>query len=119
MKRAQKNFLGLLGLSVVATMTMVAANIPSPGASATSTLTDTIEVRVVGSVPDVEIIGIKNGAVYTNPERRFQVSYENVETVVVTLTHTDLDGNSNSYVIDELTPDYEYGVEDYTIRLVD
>lgn len=119
MKKAQKNFLGLFGLSVVGVATMIAANIPSPGATATSTLTDTIEVRVVGSTPDVEILDIRDEAVYTNPERPFRVSFENVETYILTLTYTDLNGNTTTDIVDEATPDYEYGIDDYVIRLAE
>lgn len=119
MRKAKKNFVGLLGLFAVAVMTMVAVNIPSPGASATTSLTDTIEVRVVGSVPSVDILDISNGAIYTNPEKFFRVSYENAETMVLTLTYTDLDGNVTEDVIDELTLDYEYGVEYYHLVLAE
>lgn len=117
MKRAKKNFLGLLGLSAVTVMTVIAVNTPSPGAKAT-TITDTLELHVIGTTPNVEILDIKNGAVFSSPERSFKVSYENVETYTLTLTYTDLDDNTTTEVIDESTPDYEYGVEDYHFKLV-
>lgn len=119
MKKAKKQCLGFFGLALVVAMTTVAANIPSPGASATSsTVTDTIVVRVVGSVPDVNIRGIVNDAIYVNPERNFAVDYENVETMVVSLEYTDLDGNTTTAVLDEATPDYNAGTENYKIRLI-
>ena len=119
MKKAKKQCLGFFGLALVVAMTTVAANIPSPGASATSSaVTDTIVVRVVGSVPDVNIRGIINDAIYVNPERNFAVDYENVETMVVSLEYTDLDGNTTTAVLDEATPDYNAGTENYKIRLI-
>ena len=119
MKKAEKQCLGFFGLSLVVAMTIVAANMPAPKASAVSTtVTDTITVRVVGSVPDVNIRGIVNDAIYVNPERNFSVDYENVETMVVSLEYTDLDGNVTTTVLDETAPDYSAGTETYKIRLI-
>ena len=119
MKKAKKQCLGFFGLSLVVAMTMVAASLPTPGASATSsTITDTITVRVVGSVPDINIRGITNDAIYVTPERNFSVDYENVETMVVSLEYTDLEGNVTTTVLDESTPDYNAGTETYRIRLI-
>lgn len=115
MKKTRKDLLGLIGLFVVAVMTMVAASMPGPGASAATTVTDVIEVRVIGMTPDITIGGIINGATYTGQERPFAVSYENVETATITLTYTDANGNTKSAVIDELAPDYKYGTEEYVI----
>lgn len=119
MKKAKKQCLGFFGLSLVVAMTMIAASLPTPGASATSsTITDTITVRVVGSVPDINIRGITNDAIYVTPERNFSVDYENVETMVVSLEYTDLEGNVTTTVLDESTPDYNAGTETYRIRLI-
>ena len=119
MKKAKKQCLGFFGLSLVVAMTAVAASMPTPRASAvSSTITDTITVRVVGSVPDVNIRGIVNDATYVNPERIFAVDYENVETMVVSLEYTDLEGNTTTTILDETTPDYNAGTETYKIRLI-
>lgn len=91
MKKAQRNFLGLLGLSAVATMTMVAANIPSPGATAISSITDTLEVRVVGSTPAVGLSSLADGQVITFPNFTVSVQYENATEV--TLKQKYLGGN--------------------------
>ena len=118
MKKTRKKVLGFLGLFVVAVMTVAAVVIPGPATSAITTVTDTIQVRVVGSVPDVNILGIVNNAIYTNPERLFTVEYENVEKYTVTLEYTDLDGNVTEELLDEAFADYEAGSENYRFRLI-
>ena len=118
MKKTRKKILGLLGLLVVAVMFGIAVTIPDQRASATSTITDKIQVRVVGSVPDVNIGGIVEDAIYTNPNRPFRVTYENVATLVLTLEYTDLNNNVTTEIIDEENTDYEPGFEDYTIKLI-
>lgn len=99
-------------------MTVFAATLPVPGASATSSVTDTISVRVVGSVPDVNILGIDNGEVITVPNQFFKVEYENVDTISVILEHVDLDGNVTTYTLDEFVPDYEPGTEEYNLHFI-
>lgn len=118
MKKTRKKVLGFLGLFAVVAMTVVAILIPGPQTSAIATVTDTIQVRVVGTVPDVNIIGIVNEAIYTNPERFFTVEYENVDKYILTLEYTDLEGNVTEDVLDESTVDYEAGSENYRIRLI-
>ncbi len=116
MKKTRKRCLGLFGLASVVAMTAIAANTPLPEASATSsTVTDTITVRVVGSVPDIGIHGIVNNAVYTNLEHDFTVDYENVQTMTLSLEYTDSDGNTTTAILDETTPDYVAGTEEYKI----
>ncbi|MBR3052294.1 hypothetical protein IKG60_01580 [Candidatus Saccharibacteria bacterium] len=119
MKKTQKKILGISGLCLVVVITILAAILPVPGASATESVTDTIQVRVVGSVPDVNILGIDNGEVITVPNQSFTVTYENVADVTVTLEHTDLDGNTTTYLLDELTPDYYAGSEEYDVHFVE
>ena len=56
MKKTKKRVLGLLGLVLVIITTIFAAFLPGPEASAEggiTSVTDTISVRVVGSVPDI------------------------------------------------------------------
>jgi hypothetical protein len=74
---------------------------------------------VSGSVPEVKITGISNEGIYTNMRRRFRVSYDNIESLVVTLEHTDLDGNIVTDVLDEEHPAESTGDEEYYINLVE
>ncbi len=119
MKRRQKNILGCLGLVVVMAMVGVAIAIPDQRASATTSVTDTIQVRVVSAMPDVNITGIVNEGVYASPERKFNVSYENVDKVILTLSYTDLEGNVITKTLDQFYPDYVAGEEDYEIIFVE
>lgn len=56
MKQKHKKILGALGLVVVAAITAFAASLPTP-TQATSSVTDTIEVRVVGEDPSLNARG--------------------------------------------------------------
>ena len=111
MKKIQKQFLGCFGLGLVATMTIVAASLPPLTASATSPITDTINLYVFsGEAPD-------------------EVDYNNTTEIAVDLVYTDADGQGHhyddvySYVpgTDEgsidiaLNPNLGYGEYDYTI----
>ena len=59
MKKTHKKILGLFGLVLVVAVTVFAAFLPAPKTQAvdTTTVTDTISVRVVGSTPVVNLSG--------------------------------------------------------------
>ena len=121
MKKTRKKILGVSGLVLVIAVTVVAAMLPGPGASATdevTSVTDTIQVRVVGSVPRVDITGIDNNEIIVTPNQTFTVDYENVETMRVTLTHTALDGTVTEYELDSFVPDYYPGSEYYEVNFI-
>lgn len=119
MKETHKKICGFLGLAVVASMTVVATQIPEAHA-ATSTVTDIISVRVVNPVPDITIDGIINNEVDFAPEKTFSVDYDNVTSVTVTLEYTDTEGNVHNYVIDTISGiDYGSGTKSYTINALD
>lgn len=113
MKRTRKKVMGFFGLFIVALMTITAAVIPSPGVSALSTLTDTITVRVVGSVPNVDVAGITNGEVTISKKPPFIVNYENVGSYRVTVKYTNKDGVATSYLLDEVEVDGAVGTKNY------
>ena len=118
MRKTHKKVLGLLGLVLVVATTVFAATLPGPEASAvTNSVTDTITVRVVGAVPDVNIKNIENGEVLVAPLKSFGIDYENVDTVTVTLQYTDKDGVVHTYPIDSLVPDYVAGSGEYNLDL--
>ncbi len=107
MRKTQKNVLGLLGLFLVVAITAIAAFLPDLGASAVSSMTDNITVRVVGATPNVDIDGIESGSVITVPEQSFTANYENVENIKIELIYTAPDGTeSRTVIIDqEVGPD--------------
>lgn len=115
MKKTQKKVFGLLGLSLVAGMTMVAATIPSPGASAvsTSSVTDTLVVRVVGNEPDVTLGTTHNGVTYgkvvVDPIYWVTVTYQDLNKLDMSLIHTDKNGTEHKYTFSSLEPDYVAG----------
>lgn len=92
MKRSKKNLLGALGLCVVAATTIYAATLPAPSASAVSSITDTIKIRVVTDDPEVTI-GSSLGDKVTVPAYSLDLGYANVSTVTLTATRLDENGN--------------------------
>lgn len=132
MKKTHKKLFGFFGLGVVATMTVVAIALPSPGVSAISTVTDTITVRVVDDNVNVDINGVESGTTTINPEKDLTITYDNVTRLRVTLTYTDLNGNEQVFnLVDENvepTPgslplnlnldDPQYGYGNYVLKVV-
>ncbi len=140
MKKTKKRVLGLLGLVLVIITTIFAAFLPSPEASAEggiTSVTDTISVRVVGSVPDILNVKPINGSVFIYPDQDLSFDYENVEYLTITIRYTDKDDvehiipllekddpesfvdyipGSYSTPLDLLAEDYGYG--EYRVEIV-
>ena len=140
MKKTKKRVLGLLGLALVIITTIFAAFLPNPEASAEggiTSVTDTISVRVVGSVPDILNIKPVSGSVFIYPDQDLSFDYENVEYLTVTIYYTDKDDvehvipllekdDPESFVnyipgtystsLDLLAEDYGYG--EYRVEIV-
>ena len=100
-------------------------------------MTDTISVRVVGSVPDVLNVKPINGSVFIYPDQDLSFDYENVEYLTITIRYTDKDDvehiipllekddpesfvgyipGSYSTPLDLLAEDYGYG--EYRVEIV-
>ena len=92
MRKTKKRALGILGLSLVAVMTFAATMIPGPEASATASITDTIQVRVIGSTPMVKFDQPKQNTETTNSTQNFNILYENVTQVRIAASYTNKDG---------------------------
>lgn len=140
MKKTKKRVLGLLGLVLVIITTIFAAFLPGPEASAEggiTSVTDTISVRVVGSVPDILNVKPINGSVFIYPDQDLSFDYENVEYLTITIHYTDKDDvehiipllekddpesfvdhipGSYSTPLDLLAEDYGYG--EYRVEIV-
>lgn len=140
MKKTKKRVLGLLGLVLVIITTIFAAFLPGPEASAEGSITsvtDTISVRVVGSVPDILNVKPINGSVFIYPDQDLSFDYENVEYLTITIRYTDKDDvehiipllekddpesfvdyipGSYSTPLDLLAEDYGYG--EYRVEIV-
>ena len=119
MKKTHKQVLGILGIVFVAAITIFAATLPVPSASATTSVTDTIQVRVVGSVPSVEIVGINNGEETLSSAQDFSVKYENSESVTITLSYTGTDGVVHEYPIGTIDADFNAGEANFNIQAAD
>lgn len=83
MKRQKKRLLGFFGLSLVAIMTVVAATVPGPGTSALSSVTDTIQITVVGDVPSVKFKDPDHNIGTTEPEHLLVIEHENVDVAKI------------------------------------
>ncbi len=109
MKKTRKNLLGICGLLVVAVTTVYAACLPTPSASAASSVTDTVTVRVVGPAPDVDISGIESGTTVTESEQNLNIAYDTTSNLVVILKHEDKNGVVHEYTLVDQNYDYESG----------
>ena len=135
MEKHTKKIFGLFGLLLVAAMTIIAAVLPTPGAIAmTSSVTDSIVVRVIGAAPHVEFTEAADteGKTLFTPTQSFPYIYDNSETVTITLEYTDEDGNTQTFTLETIDaglavgsgvldldlsgPDYGYG--DYVVRII-
>lgn len=95
MRKTQKRILGLFGLLVVAAMTITAAIMPDMRASAVSSITDTVQIRVVGSVPDAKFTKPEENIITTANKQTYGFSYENVTDVRLAITYVGEDGVLN------------------------
>ncbi|MBR0467679.1 hypothetical protein IJJ53_02090 [Candidatus Saccharibacteria bacterium] len=116
MKKTEKRVLGLLGLILVAITTIFAAFLPGPEASATdsgTSVTDTIQVRVVGNSPAVEIVGVTDGEKVVFPDLSFTFDYADVEYASVFIDYVDDQGNKVTYtLLEDFFADYAMGTYD-------
>lgn len=95
MKKTHKKVLGLVGLSIVAAVTVFAASLPVPQmrASAATEVTDTLVVEVVGEEPYVKVTGMPDGSIETTSEQKIGVDYQSTDDVSVSIKYTDTEGN--------------------------
>lgn len=118
MKRATKNVLGAIGLSAVAATTIFAATLPSPTASAVSSVTDTLQVRVVGSTPSVTLTS-DYGSSTVIARFPFMATYENLESLKITLNYKVSEGVVREVELENYTLDYEAGEIEVVLDLTD
>ena len=121
MKKTRKKVLGIIGLALVAVMTVFAVLLPESGASAlvTNPVTDEVEVRVVGNAPMISLVYPEDGAIFVDPTQYFAFEYANVETTTTKVYYTDSDGTEHVYTIDTVDPDYHPGIsENYPLNLL-
>ena len=97
MKRQKKRLLGFFGLSIVAIMTVVAATIPGPGTSALTSVTDTIQITVVGDVPSVKFKDPDHSITTTDPTHTLLIGHENVDVVKVKIKRKGEDSVIGEY----------------------
>ena len=117
MKKHQKTILGFVGLGSVAALTTFAASLPSPEAVATTSVTDTITVRVVGDSPAVTITSPANSAVFVSPNQIFSYNYENINSADIIITRTDANGEKHTYTAVKKTYDYEASSDSLNLNL--
>ncbi len=115
MKKIHKKILGFFGLAVVVVITAVAVFMPTPTTQATSSMTDTITVKVINSAPEVALSGIENGKRVTAPGQKITVQYRDAIKITVALNYTNIDGQKTTYTLDEFAKNYEEGEATYAI----
>lgn len=105
MKKTKKKLLGILGLVLVAAMTLIASATPSPEAMATSSVTSTIRVIVYDQFPAVSITSPSDLSVTVNKDLTVGFLYENVRYVDLYLDYVDEDGEDVSVLAGTFSPD--------------
>lgn len=104
MKKAKKQCLGFFGLATVAAMTAIAVAMPAPETAAVSTsVTDTLTVRVIGGTPDVYIYNLTNEASYADPQHVLNVNYEHVSDLTVSISYVnEKTGETETWTVTEM-----------------
>lgn len=116
MKKTQKNILGLSGLFLVAAVTIFAASLPGPDASAVE-VSDHVSVRVVGDKPNVDVTGITSGEETFEPVQNINIDYEYVGELKAVLKYTDENGNPQEIELFNEAISQQSGSEPLTIDL--
>lgn len=119
MKKTQKRLLGAAGLALVAGMTIIAAQLPGPDASAANnSVTDNISVRVVGDVASIKFTAPANGSKVYASKQTIKWEYEDTDLITVTLKYTDMDGNAHNIgTLWTLNPEFKPGEAEREIEL--
>ena len=94
MKKTRKKLVGLFGLAFVVAMTIFASTLPSPMASAISTVTDhiTVVVRNPEEAPAASIGSPDSGDSFLTPEQEISINYHNIKSYKLIVTYTDENG---------------------------
>ncbi len=94
MKKTRKKLVGLFGLAFVVAMTIFASTLPSPMASAISTVTDHITVVVLNpeEAPAASIGSPDSGDSFLTPEQEIKIDYHNIKRYKLIVTYTDENG---------------------------
>ncbi|MBR2840059.1 hypothetical protein IKE82_01890 [Candidatus Saccharibacteria bacterium] len=118
MKKTHKKILGFLGLVSVVAMTIFAALLPTPSASATetATVTDVIQVRVLDETPSVSITNPKSGDLITSLDEPITIDYVYLRNYDVTVTYIDSDGIEHTELLASTTTPEETGEKSYSFR---
>ena len=98
MKRIHKRILGLCGLALVVAVTIFAAFLPTPETQAISTsVTDTIVVRVIGTKPNIYFTSPGNDYDFLDPNQSFTYNYEHIKEAEFILEYIDEEGHVHTY----------------------
>ena len=118
MKKTQKKIVGLFGLVLVVAMTIIATFLPSPGASALSTLTDNITVVVVSNEPSATISSPASGETFLTPEHDIVIDYSHLNSYKIIVTYTDINGVETTETYVEENAPAEHGPASYDFRSI-
>ena len=93
MNKTHKKILGLAGLGLVAAVTTFAATVQVPGASAVSSVSDQIQVRVLSGDPEITITpSVPSGGETTDTAYSIKIFYNKVKSLTATLVNKAEDG---------------------------
>ncbi len=116
MQKTKKHFLGMVGLALVALLTIVAYGIPSPEASATE---GNVDVQVMVGEPNMNnrINTPRDGDVVVKPELEISSSYSQVTKIEYFLTYNNADGQEVRVPVGSFAPTEDSGTNTFAVNL--
>lgn len=117
MQKTKKHFLGMVGLALVALLTLVAYGLPSPEASAADE--GNVDVQVVVGEPNMNnrINAPRDGDIVVKPDLEISSSYSQASKIEYFLTYSNADGQEVRVPVGSFTPTENSGVNTFTVNL--
>ena len=117
MQKTKKHFLGMVGLALVALLTLVAYGLPSPEASAAEE--GNVDVQVVVGEPNMNnrINAPRDGDIVVKPDLEISSSYSQASKIEYFLTYSNADGQEVRVPVGSFTPTENSGVNTFTVNL--
>ncbi len=117
MQKTKKHFLGMVGLALVALLTLVAYGLPSPEASAAEE--GNVDVQVVVGEPNMNnrINAPRDGDIVVKPDLEISSSYSQASKIEYFLTYSNADGQEVRVPVGSFTPTENSGVNTFAVNL--
>ncbi len=120
MRKTHKKVIGAFGLVAVVAMTVFAAFLPGPKASALTNVSDTVMITVINTEqpPSAAINSPDSGDKFLTPDHNIEIGFNNLKQYKIVLTYTDENGNETTETIAEDNNPPEVGPASYDFRSI-